>query len=77
MDKLLLDLAHEGPLVLVLVLVLWSGSKGVWKWGSDYRDLLRDRDYWRDLAVAGTGLAENAVGLAERRKRRYSDGPSE
>lgn len=56
------------PLALTAV-VLWTGAKGVWRWGNAYDELREDRDYWRELALKGTDLAETAVRTRSRRAR--------
>jgi hypothetical protein len=44
-----------------LIFLLWSGARGMWVFGKTYNDLLEDRNYWRDLALKGTDLADKAV----------------
>lgn len=49
--------------------VLWTGARGIWRWGNAYDELREDRDYWRELALKGTDLAETAVRSRSRRAR--------
>ena len=60
-------------LFALLLLILWGGAKRTWVYGWQYREKSRDHDYWRDLALQGTGLAENALTLAERKRRHAQD----
>jgi hypothetical protein len=55
-----------GPLG-ILLLILWGGSKQIWVWGYQYREMKEDRDRWRDLALAGTDVAEKAVEVVRSR----------
>ena len=49
------ELWKYAPVVLVLIVVIWAGSKGYWYWGDNARrvieDMKRDRDHWRELAI--------------------------
>lgn len=61
--------------LVVLLLILWSGYRGMWVWGS-YAKELRDRidklesrlDRAGRVAESGTGLATRATQLAEDRR---------
>lgn len=51
--------------IFVLLVVIWTGSRGDWVFGWVFRKSLEDiervgidRDMWRDLALRGTDLAE-------------------
>jgi hypothetical protein len=54
------------PLALLIV-VLWTGARGMWVFGKTHNELLEDRNYWRDLALKGTDLADKAVSQRARR----------
>jgi hypothetical protein len=54
------------PLALLIV-VLWTGARGLWVFGKTHNELLEDRNYWRDLALKGTDLADKAVSQRTRR----------
>lgn len=77
MDELLEVAKSQGPVVLLLVLIIIGGSRAVWVWGWQYReeitsaakDLLamtQERDFWRTAALRGLGTVEKAVNLVER-----------
>jgi len=50
------ELWKYAPVLAVLLLVLWAGSKGLWFWGPGVRAYVRtieqQRDEWRRLALA-------------------------
>lgn len=53
---------------ILLVIILYGGSRKDpwWVFGREFKDLTKDRDEWKDLALAGTGIAQSAVGTAEK-----------
>lgn len=53
------------PLGLLLV-ILWTGSREVWVWGREKRELREDRDRYRDMALKGVTAAEKGANTAER-----------
>lgn len=77
MDELLALAKQQGSLVLLLVLIIVTGSRGLWIWGwqhkealasaaTDYAEMKQDRDFWRTVGLRGVGAIEKAVSLAER-----------
>jgi hypothetical protein len=56
------------PLAL-LMFALITGALDMWVYGKRYRELLEDRDYWREQALRNTDLAETAVQAPARRPR--------
>lgn len=53
----------------LLALILWGGFKRIWVWGRDVeamelrhanekKAIYDDRDFWRNIAIRATGLAE-------------------
>jgi predicted MFS family arabinose efflux permease len=52
----------------VLVAIGVAGAAGKWVFGWIYDDMVKDRDWWRDRALAGTALAEIATEEAEKVK---------
>lgn len=49
----------------LLLAALLTGARGWWVFGYLYQSALKERDFWRDRALAGTGLAEIAADVAE------------
>ena len=45
-----------GPAALILIIVIWAGSKGYWYWGTSVRGMIthveQERDQWRNIALA-------------------------
>jgi hypothetical protein len=56
-----------GPTFGLLLIVLWTGARGMWVFGKTHDELMEDRNYWRDLALKGTDLADKAVSQRARR----------
>lgn len=67
----IIQLIRDGGLVVVLLLTLIGGAKRLWVFGWTYKDLERDRDEWKALALDGTHLAviatDHVVEAEERR----------
>lgn len=55
------DFISKGGVAALMILILVGGSKEWWVYGVTYREMKQDRDDWRDMALAGTQLAESAV----------------
>lgn len=53
--------ANTIGVVTLLVLTLIGGYKQWWVFGWLYKDLVKDRDDWKALALKGTNLAERAL----------------
>ena len=53
------------PLAL-LMFALVTGAMGLWVYGAHYREVVEDRDYWRQQALRNTDLAESAVATPRR-----------
>lgn len=64
-DAINLLLGPVGTLVLSLSIIL-TGVKGLWVFGWVYRDIARERDEWKDVALRGTKIAERTVTLHEK-----------
>ena len=54
-------LADRLGVVLLLILAAVGGLRRWWVYGWSYDVLAQERDYWRDLALAGTDLASRAI----------------
>ena len=57
----LLDILTRGGLLAGTIIIILSGFKEVWVWGRQYREMRRERDTWREIALSTTNLAEKAV----------------
>ena len=53
--------------VAMLLLILIAGARGWWVFGWHYREVARERDAWREIALSTTNLAERAIERLERR----------
>jgi hypothetical protein len=58
----------------LVVTILWGNRKRYWRWGVDFEELearvtkekqgiLADRDWWRNIALRATGIAETHARL--------------
>lgn len=63
----ILELLTQGGVVGLLVLIVVGGWRRWYVWQWQYRDMQNDRDWWRKIALRGTGLAEVAADAAEKR----------
>lgn len=72
MDPSILQFAERLTITGILLLIIWSGVKTPpwWVPYDRYAEKAREAEYWRDQAVSGTALAEGALTLAERKRRR-------
>jgi hypothetical protein len=59
-DKIL-DYLNKGGVVALLVGVLLAGQQGIWVWGQTLTKTEAERDQWKQLALQGTRLAEEAA----------------
>jgi hypothetical protein len=67
MPPILDTLWEQAAIVVMLVIILYTGHKGYWYWSPGVRalttELARDRDDWRALAV--TMLRKQGIDLPE------------
>lgn len=62
--KTIVELISQGGLIPVLILLLFAGHK---KWivpGWYVKEILNDRNEWKEAALHGTRIASRAVDLA-------------
>ena len=57
MADLLTQFVQHGSVVILLIIALWAGQRGMWYWGAGVRAIVstleRERNEWRHLAYAG------------------------
>jgi hypothetical protein len=58
---------NTGGGAILLAVALIGGWKGWWVYGSTHRECMKDRDFWRDIALRGLNVAEKATHTAARR----------
>lgn len=51
----------------LLIIILWLGQKSEpgWVFGSVYKAMKEDRDYWKDLAIHSMGLLADSSEVGE------------
>lgn len=56
MPELITQFMQHGSVVVLLLIVLWAGHKGLWYWGGGVRAIVRtverERNEWRQLSLA-------------------------
>lgn len=52
---------RDAGVIGVLVIIIVGGIKKLWVWGWQYREMERDRDFWRDTALRALNISEAAV----------------
>jgi hypothetical protein len=60
-------LARDVTVTTLLILAIVGGSRGWWVYGRYYREMVDDRNFWRDQALSGTKAAEKLAALHARR----------
>lgn len=63
------DILAKGDVVAVLALLLIAGYFGWWVYGRTYEALVKDRDYWRDMAIKAIDTADRLTSIMESGKR--------
>lgn len=48
----------------LLAFALIGGFRGWYVWGRQYGEMVRERDFWRDVALRSMGHTERAIELA-------------
>lgn len=56
------DILEKGGVLAVLVLIILGGSRRLWVWGWQYREMENDRDFWRDVALKTVDITEAVAG---------------
>jgi hypothetical protein len=57
----------------LLMVILIGGARRWWVFGWSYRELSRERDLWRNIALRGTKAAEESATVAARITARTID----
>ena len=57
MDEFL-KLAQGPSVILLLLLIIVGGYRGWWVFGWQYRELRKEMEAWKGLALKGTDIAE-------------------
>jgi hypothetical protein len=57
----ILEYAGRISVGVLLLIILWAGSAGYWVFGSQYKDVVADRDVWKELALKATQVAERTT----------------
>lgn len=63
------DLIAKGGLSLALAFVIVGGMRGWFVWGTQYQEMVADRDYWRGKAESAMADAWKLIEMARERER--------
>lgn len=66
MDQLITLLTGPGGLLVALLIIIFTGMRGMWVFGWYVEELREDRDEWKSAALKGTSIAERVVTVHER-----------
>jgi len=59
--------APGGVTVASLVIgILILGSRGVWYYGATHRDVMKDRDDWKNIAISATATVKDQAAQIEK-----------
>ena len=59
--------APGGVTVSALVIaILIAGSKGLWYYGGVHRDVMKDRDDWKNIAISATATVKEQAAQIEK-----------
>lgn len=59
--------APSGVSVTALVIaILIGGSKGLWYYGGVHRDMTKDRDDWKSIAISATATVKDQAAQIEK-----------
>lgn len=56
------DWIEKGGVVAIFVLIIILGSKRLWVWGWQYKEMEDDRNFWRDVALKTVDITEAVAG---------------
>lgn len=61
----ILEALRAGGMTGLLVVALIGGFRRWWVFGWHYKEVKRERDEWKALALGGTHLAERSITMAQ------------
>jgi hypothetical protein len=67
-EDILQQLLGPQALVVFVLLILFAGWKGWWRFGRDYDALMAEKNEWKEAALRSIGAAEKSLDLHERRE---------
>jgi hypothetical protein len=57
------DIINGLGTVGLLIVIIYGGMKGWYVWRREYDSIVRDRDFWRRIAVQGIAAAEKSLDM--------------
>ena len=65
------NIFREGGTLAIVFFLVWGGIKGLYVFKPQHEKMMQlleeDRNYWRELALRGTSIAQKAVEVAEKK----------
>jgi hypothetical protein len=55
-----------GPMVALLLVILYAGSRGIWVYGRVHQQCEREKEEWKEAALTGTMRWADALGVAQK-----------
>jgi len=68
-DSLIRVLTGPGGLLVALLIIIYTGVRKLWVFGWYAKEILQDREEWKEAALRGTRVAERVVKAHEEEKR--------
>ena len=62
----ILNFVDKGGTIGLLVVILIGGMRAWWVWGWLYREVVEEKNEWKDIALRGIISAEEAVDIVEK-----------
>lgn len=57
-----LEWVERGGILALLLIIIAGGSRKLWVWGWQYREMEDDRNFWRDVALRTVDITEAVAG---------------
>ena len=71
-DSLIRALTGPGGLLVALLIIIYTGVRKLWVFGWYAKEVMQDREEWKEAALRGTRVAERVVTAHEKEKRDVS-----
>jgi hypothetical protein len=69
MDQLIRELTGPGGLLVALLVIIFTGMRGMWVFGWYVKEIKQDRDEWKAAALRATTIGERVVTVHEKEAR--------
>ncbi len=59
--KAITEFANTVTVVIMFTIIIATGARKIWVWGYQLADAVRDRDFWRGIALRSMNIAEQTM----------------